>query len=295
MARKRRIHVTGGVYHVIMRGNARQNIFLDTGDRATWQSIVKRTFHSYEHRLHAFCWMTNHVHMAIQAGSTPLGPAMSFLSSQYARRFNFKHRRSGHLFERRYRAILVQQESYLKELIRYIHLNPVRAHMVDTPGKYRWSSHNALLGRHQYEWLTTTYVLAMFGSTRRQARQNYQLFMQEDVAETILKQLRRGSDEDERLLGNDDWLADVMDEEWPGRPQQTLNEIIEKICEAHAVNERALAAPRGPHLHSQIRAQIAVEAAQQGVATISEIARRFNRTQPAISQSIRNFQRKKNL
>jgi putative transposase len=103
MARKPRIHVAGGFYHVILRGNARQNIFLDKDDRDIWQSIVRRTLKNYDHRLHAFCWMTNHLHMAMQAGIEPLGKAMSFLASQYARRFNLRHHCSGHLFERRYR------------------------------------------------------------------------------------------------------------------------------------------------------------------------------------------------
>ena len=99
MGRKPRVHVSGGFYHVLLRGNSRQNIFLEHADRDIWQSVVRRVFTGQEHRLHAFCWMTNHVHMAVQAGSQPLANAMSFLASQYARRFNLRHQRTGHLFD----------------------------------------------------------------------------------------------------------------------------------------------------------------------------------------------------
>lgn len=294
MARKPRIHVSGGFYHVILRGNARQDLFLDHHDRGIWQSIVRRVFTDYGHSLHAFCWMTNHVHMAVQAGAEPLAKAMSFLASQYARRFNVRQHTSGHLFERRYRAILVQEDEYLKELVRYIHRNPVRAGMVENVGDYEWSSHNAYLGHKAYDWLTDEFVLSLFGQTRRQAIRSYSQFMAETTLLSAGERLSHGGDDD-RVLGKNSWLVSILGDEYTGAPKQSLQEIIASVCAAHQVDEATLAAPRGPHRYSAIRAQIAKEAADQGVATISEVARRFNRSQSAISQAIQSLSQRINL
>ncbi len=291
MGRKPRIHVSGGFYHVILRGNSRQNIFLEHADRDIWQSIVRRVFIEHEHRLHAFCWMTNHVHMAIQAGPHPLAKAMSFLASQYARRFNLRHQRTGHLFERRYRAFLVQEEQHLKELVRYIHLNPVRARMVEQACDYPWSSHPAYLGKQRYEWLTDEYVLRLFGQTRHQAAQNYKAFMADAPPDTELKKLSSGG-HDDRVLSEDTWLKTVVGADGASVATHSLQDIITAVCSAHQVEEAALALPRGPHEHSKIRAEIAIRAADTGAASISEVARRFNRTQSALSQAIKHLQLK---
>jgi len=288
MARKPRIHVAGGFYHVILRGNARQNIFLDKDDRDIWQSIVRRTLKNYDHRLHAFCWMTNHVHMAMQAGIEPLGKAMSFLASQYARRFNLRHHRSGHLFERRYRAILVQEEAYLKELVRYIHMNPVRAGMVDAPCGYKWSSHNIYLDQQKRGLLSNKYVLDLFGTVRRLAVHNYRLFMDESESSPTLKKLREGGT-DKRAAGNDKWLENLLSEEYTPPCKKTLDDIVSAVCHLHGIEEACLAAPRGSHRYSEIRARIAIEATEASAASISQVARRFNRSPSALSQSIKHL------
>ena len=289
MGRKLRVHVSGGFYHVILRGNSRQNIFLEHADRDIWQAIVRRVFTEHEHRLHAFCWMSNHVHMAVQAGSQPLANAMSFLASQYARRFNLRHQRTGHLFERRYRAILVQEEHYLKELVRYIHLNPVRARMAEHACEYPWSSHAVYLGKQRHEWLTDAYVLRLFGETRYQAMRNYQAFMTAAPPDAELKKLRSGG-HDHRMLGEDNWLATVVGADSIAGATPSLQDIITAVCSAHQVEEAALALPRGPHEHSRIRAEIAIKAADTGAASISEVARHFKRTQSALSQAIKCLQ-----
>ncbi|MDH3977684.1 MAG: transposase [Gammaproteobacteria bacterium] len=294
MGRKPRIHLSGGFYHVILRGNSRQNIFLEQADWDIWQSLVRRVFIEYEHRLHAFCWMTNHVHMAIQAGTDPLAKAMSFLSSQYARRFNLRHQRTGHLFERRYRAILVQEDEYLKELVRYIHLNPVRARMVEHACDYLWSSHPAYLSKQSYEWLTDEYVLSLFGQTRYQATRSYKAFMADVPADAELKKLRCGGNDD-RLLGEDTWLENVVEKDCASSQTgatPSLQDIITAVCSAHQIEEAALTLPRGPHEHAWIRAEIAMKAMDTGAASISEVARRFNRTQSALSQAIKHHKSK---
>ena len=168
MPRKPRLHVPGGIYHVILRGNGCQTNFYDADDRQRWESYIQSGVQRYQHRVHAYCWMTNHVHLAVQANVNPLSQFMAFVASQYARSTNRKMGRSGHLFERRYRAILVQSDSYLMELVRYIHLNPLRAGMIKDLTDYAWSSHAAYQGAACPDWLTLgTYC-------RSSARQNGQ-------------------------------------------------------------------------------------------------------------------------
>ncbi|MGI9307911.1 MAG: transposase, partial [Gammaproteobacteria bacterium] len=141
MARNPRIHYPGAIYHVILRGNYRQPVFYPPTDQQLWQSILIDALERYNSSIHCFCWMTNHLHTAIQVSEEPLAAAIRYAASQYSRKINLSQGRTGHLFERRHRAILVEDENQLKGLVRYIHNNPVRAGMVEHPGEYRWNSH----------------------------------------------------------------------------------------------------------------------------------------------------------
>ena len=127
MPRKPRLHVPGGLYHVILRGNDRQAIYFSRADRRRWMRLLGEGIDRYRCRVHAYCWMTNHVHMAVQVSDVPLHRLMHWLAMTYSRQTNQRLGRTGHLFERRYRSKLVDADSYLLELVRYIHLNPVKA------------------------------------------------------------------------------------------------------------------------------------------------------------------------
>jgi len=160
MARKPRIHLPGGIYHVILRGNDGQPVFFSDQDRLSFCELVAEGVVRYGHRIHAFCLMTNHVHFALQVAEPPLAKIVQNLAFRYTRRINKSQRRMGHLFQGRYKALLVDADAYLVELVRYIHLNPVRAQMVADPGAYAWSGHNAYLGLAGWPWLTTDLVLS---------------------------------------------------------------------------------------------------------------------------------------
>jgi len=127
MARKPRLHVPGGLYHVILRGNGGQDIFFDDEDRYHLYLLLQHGVERYGHRIHGFCCMTNHIHLAIQVADEPLSGIMQNLSFRYTRWINKKQARTGHLFQGRYKSILVDADSYVLELVRYLHLNPVRA------------------------------------------------------------------------------------------------------------------------------------------------------------------------
>ena len=173
MVRKPRIHLSDGFYHVILRGNAGQPVFLADVDHYRFFLLLQEGTYRFGYRVHAFCCMTNHIHLVLQAGDIPLSGGMQNLSFRYTRWINWREQRTGHLFQGRYNAVLVDGDSYLLELVRYIHLNPVRAGMVDNPEEYPWSSHRAYLGKELLPWLTTEQVLGQFGKSSVTARKVY--------------------------------------------------------------------------------------------------------------------------
>jgi len=211
MARKSRIHYPGAVYHVMLRGNAKQAIFQRDEDYSRFEYILSQGMDQYELLLHAYCWMKNHVHMALQVTEQPLPKFMQNLSQRYTHWFNKKYDRVGHLFQGRYKAILVQKDGYMAELIRYIHLNPVRAQIVKYPEQYPLSSHNAYAGRIKApEWLKIEMGLSQFGRTESNARISYLNFMGQTMKKEVLEQLRRGSSRESRILGSNDFILDVL-------------------------------------------------------------------------------------
>src|ERR671930_1192258 len=138
MPRKPRIHYPGALYHVIMRGNAGCPIFLNDRGWEHFCDLIGQGVEGFGHRIHAFCLMSNHVHLLVQVGEIPLSRIIHNLTLRYTAWLNRRHSRIGHLFHGRYKALLVDADNYLLELVRYIHLNPVRAAMTELPDEYRW-------------------------------------------------------------------------------------------------------------------------------------------------------------
>ena len=292
MPRKPRLHVPGGLYHVILRVNNRQAIFFDSDDRRRWESLIEAGLGKYLHRIHAYCWMTNHVHMAIQCHERPISDFMRFIASQYSRATNKKMDRTGHLFERRHRAILVQADSYLKELVRYIHLNPLRAGIVDAIEDYPWCSHQAYLGGHPPPWLTLNWVLSAFGESLDDARRQYARFLQVDCPSSTRKKFSDGSDADHRILGDDGFIASLNLEATPPKVQQTLADLAWAICRKHDVSVADLQSPSRERRYAAIRAEIGLAAVEGGVASNAELARYFHRNQSGMSRAISLLRRK---
>ena len=162
MACKPRVHYPGALYHAILRGNSGQTIFFDDNDRTRFYLLIQEGVERFGHRIHAFCLMTNHVHLAIQIADISLSRILQNLSFRYTRWVNWRQGKTGHLFQGRYKAVLIDADTYLQELTRYIHLNPVRAGMVRETEKYLWSSYRAYLGLETIPWLTTDWVLSQF-------------------------------------------------------------------------------------------------------------------------------------
>lgn len=289
MSRKPRLFVAGGFYHVVLRGNDRGDIFFEDSDRETWQSLLHKGLDRYEHRLHAYCWMRNHVHLLLQAGDKPLSNFLGTLASTYARTINARDGRVGHLFERRFRASLIQQDRYLLEVVRYIHLNPVRASIVTSPDDYRWSSHHAYSSGSAPPWLTTEFVLKNLAATIDAARVAYLRFIAVDKPSRSLPgldQLDRLSPSDDQLIGDDDWKSDTLCKHTRFRMKRSLDELVEQVCEKYEVAEDQLRSRSRRRHYAAIRAEIALAAVEERVATLTEVARRFGRAHSGLSRAV---------
>jgi REP element-mobilizing transposase RayT len=178
MARPLRITFPGAFYHVTSRGNEQKPVFKSRRDREKFLEYLQSASERYNAIIHAFCLMDNHYHLLIETPSGNLPQIMRHINGAYTTYFNFKRARSGHLFQGRYKAILVDKDSYAKELSRYIHLNPVRAEMVKTPGVYQWSSYNAYIGKREVpDWLHRNFILAYFGKKVTSAQKGYRDFV----------------------------------------------------------------------------------------------------------------------
>ena len=178
MARPLRIEYPGAVYHITSRGNARMPIFEDDQDRKHFLSVLADNVERFDWVCHAYCLMKNHYHLLIETPDGNLSRGMRQLNGVYTQWFNRAHGRVGHLFQGRYKAVLVEKETYLLELIRYIVLNPVRAGIVKNPWDYEWSSYNAAVGRIDCpEFLHTDWLLSNFGTARGRAILEYEKFV----------------------------------------------------------------------------------------------------------------------
>ena len=184
MARPLRIQFPGALYHVISRGNQRGPIVLDTADRQKRLDWLRRTVETYGWRLHAFSQLTNHEHLFVETPEANLAAGMQYLNGSYTSYFNRRHRRCGHLFQGRYRGHLIEEDGHYLEVSRYIHLNPVRAHMVDRPEHWPWSSYPGYHYRHRaLVWVTSGRVLAEFGGDTPAAHRAYARFVRAGMSD----------------------------------------------------------------------------------------------------------------
>jgi REP element-mobilizing transposase RayT len=281
------LHVPGGSYHVTLRGNHRHAIFARLGDRDRLDDIVGEAADRYRVTIHAYCWMTNHIHLLAAVADLPLGRLMQRVATRYARYFHGSFGVTGHLFERRYHALFVDRDSYLLELVRYIHLNPVRAGIVAHAGDYRWSSHNAYLGVAAPQWVSTASILGMLGSDPVSARSHYAQFALEGERSGLCLPLQRAPCGDPRVLQAPPALGPAPGDGPPRRRESALDELIEQICREEDCSRRELTSRSRESRLVDVRVRIAEEATALGLASMTEVARRLERTPAAISRALR--------
>ena len=207
MARPLRLEFAGAIYHLTARGNRREDIFEDNVDREVFLSVLEKVCDTYNWVCHAYCLMSNHYHLLIETPDGNLSKGMRQLNGVYTQAHNRKHGRSGHVFQGRYKAIVVEKEAYLLELCRYIVLNPVRAGMVRSAKDWPWSSYRATAGQREGpSWLNTAWLLSEFGKRKKVAIERYKAFVAEGKDQPAPWSLLRG----QIFLGSDVFVQDMQ-------------------------------------------------------------------------------------
>jgi len=222
MARPLRIEFEGAVYHITSRGNEKRAIYRDDGDRLVFFKTLDNVVKKFNWLIHAYCLMENHYHLAVETIDATLSKGMRQLNGMYTQAFNKKHNRVGHLYQGRYKSILIQKDSHLLEACRYIVLNPIRAGIVTAPEGYRWSSYNAMTGRGKPEsFLTTDWILSEFGANRRLAEKQYKDFIMAGIGKKDRYEISKHA-----LVYGDDNFIDSIKNHINGKGD--LREIVKK-------------------------------------------------------------------
>ena len=203
MARPLRLEYSGAVYHVTARGNARNPIFHSDTDRELFLEILHKVTERFHWLCHVYCLMNNHYHLVVETPEGNISAGMRQLNGVYTQTSNRIHGRVGHVFQGRYKAILVQKESHLLQVCRYVVLNPVRANAVNSPEDWKWSSYRATAGIEKpHECLVVEWVLGQFDKNRQEAEKRYREFVQAGIREESIWEKVKG----QALLGNDEFI-----------------------------------------------------------------------------------------
>ena len=317
MPRKARIDAPGALHHIIIRGIERRKIFRDDGDRANFLGRLGGIISETQTQCFAWALLSNHVHMLLRTGRVPIATVMRRLLTGYAVSFNRKYRRHGQLFQNRYKSILCDEDTYLRELVRYIHLNPLRAGLVSEMkdlDRYAWSGHSVMMAKTKNDWQNVDYVLSSFGDTKVRARRQYRGFVQKGIAEgkrpdltggglirsiggwSEIKRLQKGGIRlkgDERILGDSDFVESVLSEsderlERKYRLQAQgfgFSKVVERVSDllGLTVNE-VLQSGKQPQV-VKARSLVCFWANQELGMTTVEIAKQLGICQSAVSRS----------
>ena len=209
MSRPLRLELSGGLYHVTSRGDRREDIYVDDADRLAWLEVLAQCCERFNWAIHAWCQMSNHYHIVVETPEANLSAGMRQLNGVYTQKVNRRHHRVGHVFQGRFKGILVERDSYLMELARYVVLNPVRAGMVKQVRQWKWSSYHAMIGKVPCpQWLHTDWVLGQFGASKARQIARYIEFVQEGVRGPDVWAQLRG----QVFLGSDAFVQAMQDE-----------------------------------------------------------------------------------
>jgi REP element-mobilizing transposase RayT len=250
MARQLRIEFNGAFYHITSRGNLRDRIFFEDKDRERFLEILKRTKERYSYLLHAYALMDNHYHLLMETPKANISQIMQNINTSYTVYINKKYQRSGHLFQGRFKGIIVDKDEYLVTLSRYIHLNPVRANIVQIPEDYRWMSYRAYIDDSAKGFLVDTAdTLSYFSKTRGTAAKAYKAFVESGIGgeENPFKDIEAGI-----ILGSKGFKAKIIglldnikaDEEIPQIKRLTknisLDSVIKTCCSFYGKKQEDL-------------------------------------------------------
>ena len=319
MPRQARLDAPGTLHHVMIRGIEGANIFHDDEDRRNFLSRIGKLVEKTGTRILAWVQMENHVHLLLFSSHSGISGFMRRLLTGYAGWFNRRHQRSGHLFQNRYKSILCEEDQYLLELVRYIHLNPLRASVVKSMGEldfYPWSGHCVLVGKSRSDWQETEYVLRQFSIEKGRAIRSYRKFMEEGRAmgqrpdlvggglvrsyggwSRVLSLRESGErpEHDLRILGSGDFVERVMREadEKLGRQikhrrgKGSIDAVISRMCKEEGVREQEVKSGGQRRRISEARARIANYLSREMGMSMAEIARNLGVGTSAVAMAIK--------
>lgn len=278
MARPLRIEFPGALYHVTARGNAQQDIYKDDNDRQLFLKLLGNACERHDWVCHAYCLMDNHYHLLIETATPSLSKGMKYLNGTYTQAFNRCHNRVGHIYQGRYKAILVEKKSYLLELSRYIVLNPVRAGMVRSAKDWKWSSYRSTAGLSDKEsWLTTDWLLSLFSKRRKQAQLSYREFVRQGKNQPKIWQ----SLKNQIYLGSEQFVEDMQAKL---DPDQSLADIPRQ-------QKAKLAKPLEDYQKQSDTAKEAMaEAYLSGHYTLAEVGSHFGVSYATVSRAVKRFE-----
>lgn len=276
MARPLRLEFPGALYHLTARGNARQEIYLDDRDRAAFLWILGEACARAGWLCYAYCLMGNHYHLVVETPAATLSRGMRQLNGVYTQGFNRRHGRVGHLFQGRYKAILVEKEAYLLELCRYVMLNPVRAGLTTQAGDWPWSSYLATMGKTaRPSWLADRQLLALFHAQAGPARRAFARFVREgggDLWDDLRQQI---------YLGSEAFVAET----------QARIEGTRDLSEVPKAMRRAVPRPLDWYATHQARRNEAMaQAYRDGGYSLAQIAKHFGVHYSTVSRAVRRFE-----
>jgi REP element-mobilizing transposase RayT len=251
MGRPLRIEYAGALYHITSRGNERKKIFLNDGDRKKFLGILEDYHDRYGILIHSYVLMDNHYHLILETPKGNLLKVMHGLNGGYTGYFNRKYGRSGHLFQGRYKGIIIDKDSYLIPLSRYVHLNPVRARVVVRPEWYRWSSYPGYMGKEkEYKWVEYSWILSQFGSRRLRTKRKYREYTEEALRKKIENPFQRLHSQ--VILGGEEFVKGIrglltgkaLSHEIVERERLTeyppLDEVVGVVARAFKTKEEAI-------------------------------------------------------
>ena len=318
MVRQARLDAPGTLHHVIIRGIEKGRIVDDQKDRENFVSRMGEVASDTKTAIYGWSLMTNHAHILLRSGPFGLSKYMRRLLTGYAISYNHRHSRYGHLFQNRYKSIVCDEDSYFRELLRYIHLNPLRAKLVkgmSELNKYPWCGHVVLMDKIKYEWQDRDYVLSWFGKKDGEAKKAYCKYIEEGISlgkrpdlvgGGLVRSLGGWSEvmslrshkqqvlTDERVLGAGDFVENILKEAderlnyqlTAKKRRQKMQEMIEKICEEKGINIKELHMGSRRGSIPQVRADIAYQLINELGIPLAEIARQLGVSTSAITKSL---------
>ncbi|MDH4009509.1 MAG: transposase [Desulfobacterales bacterium] len=318
MPRLARIDAPGALHHIIIRGIERRAIFKDRIDRTNFIKRLGMVLSETSTPCYAWVLMHNHVHLLLKTGLTPVATLMRRLLTGYAQQFNRRHRRHGQLFQNRYKSFLCQEDAYLLELVRYIHLNPLRAGVVKdlkTLNNYAWCGHRVLMGKVSCNWQDRDYVLRLFGKREGPARRAYAAFIAKGKNQgrrhdlvggglirsvggwAALKDYQRDGIRikgDERILGSSDFVEEVLKKANEKLEKRTLlqakgpdlDQLIKQVAKYYHIDLEELKTTSKARTVSLARSALCYLAVRQLLFSCAEVARTLNISASAVSKAV---------